>query len=77
MIVTLLIAGALVPPVRSAVLDALGIAGRESIVRVPGPPDTSHPPLDVGGRTTLQAAQRRLSFAIRLPRALGTPREVR
>jgi hypothetical protein len=76
-ILTLLIAGALVPPVRSAVLDVLGIAGRESIVRVPGPPDTSRPELDFGERTTLRTAQRRLSFTIRLPRALGSPREVR
>jgi predicted ThiF/HesA family dinucleotide-utilizing enzyme len=76
-IVALLIGGAVVAPVRSAVLDLLGIAGRERVVRVPGPPDRSRPALDVGRRTTLAAAQPRLAFAIRLPRALGAPREVR
>jgi hypothetical protein len=76
-ILTLLIVGALVAPVRSAMLDVLGIGGPDRIVRVPGPPDTSRPALDVGARTTLAAAQRRLAFAIRLPRALGPPREVR
>jgi len=76
-ILTVLIVGASVPPVRSAVLDALGIAGRERVIRVPGPPDTSRPALDVGARTTLAAAQRRLAFTIRLPRALGPPRDVR
>jgi len=73
----LLIGGALVPPVRSAVLDALGIAGRDRVIVVPGAPDTSRPSLDRGARTTLPAAQRRLDFTIRLPRALGRPREVR
>jgi hypothetical protein len=76
-ITTLLIAGTLVAPVRSAVLDVLGIGGPDRIVRVPGPPDTSRPGLDVGARTTLAAAQQRLAFAIRLPRALGPPRDVR
>ncbi|HEV7807157.1 MAG TPA: hypothetical protein VGO80_15150 [Solirubrobacteraceae bacterium] len=76
-IVTLLVAGALVSPVRSAVLDVLGIAGRERVVRVPGAPDTSRPQLDAGRPTTLARAQQRLAFAIRLPRALGTPSAVR
>jgi hypothetical protein len=76
-IVALLVAGALVTPVRSAVLDVLGIAGRERVVRVPGPPDASRPQLDPGRLTTLAGAQARLAFAIRLPRALGAPREVR
>jgi hypothetical protein len=67
-ITTLLIAGT---------LDVLGIGGPDRIVRVPGPPDTSRPGLDVGARTTLAAAQQRLAFAIRLPRALGPPRDVR
>jgi hypothetical protein len=76
-IATLLIAGVLVAPVRSAVLGVLGIRGPDRVVRVPGPPDTSRPALDVGARTTLAEAQRRLAFAIRLPRALRPPREVR
>jgi len=76
-IVALLVAGAVVEPVRSAVLDVLGIAGRAKIIRVPGPPDTSRPRMDRGATTTLEKAQARLAFTITLPRLLGTPREVR
>ena len=76
-VVALLVAGAIVEPVRSAVLDVLGIAGRDRVIRVPGPPDTSRPALDRGAPTTLELARRRVSFPIRLPRALGAPREVR
>ncbi|MDX6679083.1 MAG: hypothetical protein QOE31_3135, partial [Solirubrobacteraceae bacterium] len=76
-ILTLLVAGALVPPVRSAVLDVLGIAGRERVIRVPAAPDTSRPALDQGAPTTLALARRSVAFEIRLPRVLGAPREVR
>ena len=56
-IVAGLVAGALVEPVRSAVLDVLGIAGRDRVIRVPGPPDTSRPALDRGAPTTLELAR--------------------
>jgi hypothetical protein len=73
----LLVTGAIVEPVRSAVFDVLGIAGRERVIRVPGPPDTSRPALDLGTPVTLAQARARVGFVIGVPRAFGAPREVR
>ncbi|MEY2517708.1 MAG: hypothetical protein QOJ89_5066 [bacterium] len=76
-VVALLVAGAVVEPVRSAVLDVLGIAGRDRVIHVPSPPDTSRPALDRGATTTLARARERVGFVIGLPRALAAPSEVR
>jgi hypothetical protein len=79
----LLAAVAAVPPARTAVLRALGLAARERIVRVehvervgPAPRALRRGPV-VGRRTTLGAARAAADFPVRLPRALGAPTEVR
>jgi hypothetical protein len=75
-------AGALaaIAPAREAILELFGIGG-ETIRPVPALPPartTVEPATDLGERMTLQEAQRRSSFAIRLPRieGLGPPDEV-
>lgn len=76
-LLAVLVAVALVPPARSAILRVLGLTQGARIVRVDRVPRTSQPSLDLGARTTLAAARPRLGFAPRLPAALGPPREVR
>jgi hypothetical protein len=76
-LLVLLVAAALVPPARSAILRLLGLTHGARIVRVDRIPRVSQPNLDLGARTTLAAARPRLGFAPRLPAALGPPQTVR
>jgi hypothetical protein len=79
----LLGAVAAVPPARTAVLRALGLAARERIVRVehvervgPAPRTLQRGPA-VGRRTSLAGARAAVHFSVRVPKALGAPSEVR
>ena len=81
LLLALVIAGiAIVPSARTAVLDLLGLAAREQVVRVPRLPAAT-PGLrsgpDVGRRVTLAQARAAVSFGVRVPTALGPPPEVR
>jgi len=81
LLLVLVIAGiAIVPPARTAVLDLLGLAAREQVVRVPRLPAAT-PSLrrgpDLGRRVTLARARAAVSFPVRVPTALGPPPEVR
>ena len=77
-LLVLLVATALVPPARSAILRVLGLTSGARIVPAPPrPPTVSRSPVDLGRTTTLAAAQRRVSFRIRGAAALGPPRRVR
>ena len=69
---------AIVPPARTAVLDLLGLAGGEEVIRVPTTP-TPPPTLAPGRGRALTLAQARaaVAFPVRVPRALGPPPEVR
>jgi hypothetical protein len=71
-----IVATALVPPARSAVLRVLGITGAARIVQAPRAPDVSRGPLDLGRPLALGDARRRAPF-LRLPAALGAPVQVR
>jgi hypothetical protein len=76
----LLAAVAAIPPARSAVLDLLGLAARERVVRVehvPPAPRALQPGPANGRRTTLAAARAAVDFPLRLPAVLGAPTEVR
>ncbi len=69
---------AIVPPARTAVLELLGVAGGEKVVRVPAAPSAR--PIaarDRGRALTLAEARAAVAFPVRVPRALGPPREVR
>lgn len=70
---------AIVEPARTAVLDLLGLAGGEEVVRVPTTPTAPQPTLAPGrGRAlTLTQARAAVAFPVRVPRALGSPPEVR
>ena len=78
-VLAVVVAGvAIVPPARTAVLDVLGLAGGEQVVRVPSTP-TAPPTLAPGRGRALSLAQARaaVAFPVRVPRALGPPPEVR
>jgi hypothetical protein len=70
---------AIVEPARTAVLDVLGLAGGEEVVRVPAAPRPDRPIAapDRGRRVTLAQARAAVDFPVRVPRALGPPPEVR
>jgi hypothetical protein len=72
-LLALLVATALVPEARSAVLRVLGLTEAARIVRAPRPPEVTRAPLDLGRRTTLADARRQVAFAVRIPAALGPP----
>jgi hypothetical protein len=76
-LLALLVATALVPPARSAVLRVLGLTHSARIVRAPGPPTVTRAPLDLGRPLPLADARRRLAFRIRFPAALAPPARVR
>jgi hypothetical protein len=81
-LLALLVAVALVPPARSAILRVLGITHAARIVRVePTPrsqvPSVSSGSLDLGRDMPLAQARRRLAFTPRLPGVLGPPARVR
>ena len=67
------VAAAAVPTVRDAVLEFLGLQGAtvERVATQPTPPPER--PLDLGRRTTLEAARGPLAFAPLLPTGLGAP----
>jgi hypothetical protein len=80
LVVLLLGAVAAVPPARTAVLDVLGLAARERVVRVERPP--AAPPgamrgPHLGRRVTLARARAAVDFPVRVPALLGPPPEVR
>ncbi|MEP6954052.1 MAG: hypothetical protein ABI950_08345 [Solirubrobacteraceae bacterium] len=69
---------AIVPPARTAVLELVGLAGGEEVIRVPTTPPA--PPTLAPGRgraLTLTQARSAVAFPVRVPRALGPPPEVR
>lgn len=70
---------AVVPPARTAVLEFLGLAGGEQVVRVPTTPTAPQPTLAPGRGAKVSLAQARaaVGFPVRVPRALGPPPEVR
>ena len=68
----MIVATALVPPARSAVLKVLGLTGSARIVQAPRAPDVSRGPLDLGRPIALADARRRAPY-LRLPAALGAP----
>ena len=80
-LLAVLVAGvAVVPPARTAVLEVLGLAGGEQVVRVPTTPTApAAPTLAPGAGRVLSLAQARaaVAFPVRVPRALGPPPEVR
>ena len=76
-LLALLVAVALVPPARSALLRVLGLTHGARILRIEHPPQVSRGPLDLGRPMPLSRARRRLAFAVRLPAALGPPGRTR
>jgi hypothetical protein len=70
------VAAAAIPTVRDAVLEFLGLQGAtvEQVATQPTPPPER--PLDLGRRTTLEAARGPLAFAPLLPTGLGAPDDV-
>jgi hypothetical protein len=80
-VLAVLLAGvAVVPPARTAVLDFLGLAAREQVVRVPrlpAPAPSLQRAPDLGRRVTLARARAAVSFPVRVPALLGRPPEVR
>jgi hypothetical protein len=75
-LLALMIAVALVPPARSAILRVLGFTSGARIVQAPPPPTVSHSPVGLGRPMSFSAAQRRVGFRIRRPAALGPPRRI-
>lgn len=77
-VAALVLAVAVVPPARSAVLDLLGVTHGERIVRDrrPSAPTTQRR-LDLGRTTSLAAARRAVAFELRVPALLGAPSETR
>lgn len=76
-LLVLLIAAALVPPARSAVLRVLGLTEGASVVRVQRPPRSTTGPLGLGRPVRLEQARRQVAFRLRLPATLGRPERTR
>jgi hypothetical protein len=75
-LLVVIVATALVPPARSAVLRVLGLTGSARIVQAPRAPDVSRGPLELGRPIALAEARRRAPY-LRLPAGLGAPAQVR
>ena len=67
------VTAAAVPAVRDAVLEALGLQGATVELRTTLPTRPPERPLDLGRRTTLDAARPSLAFEPLLPSGLGAP----
>ena len=68
---------AIVPPARTAVLEFLGLAGGEQVIRVPTTPTAPTQAPSRGRALSLAQARAAVAFPVRVPRALGAPPEVR
>lgn len=76
LVVALLLALALTPPVRAAVADWLGIGGVVVRPAASPAPTTAPPPPSASSGLTVAQARRLVSFTPKLPARLGTPKGV-
>jgi hypothetical protein len=66
------VSAALSAPVRATIVHVFSFGGTE-VRNAPGPPPASSPALPGTHAADLTAAQREVGFAVRVPRALGSP----